>query len=222
MNKARKRLRRDLALPRPTLARLPLYYRRLMRALDEGTAVVSSQELGEAAGVPAAQARKDLCCVGDFGRPGVGYVADTLAEQLAEFLGLAADKQAIVVGAGRLGQALAAYTGFTRYGLQVMALFDISPSLFVQQPGQKPVLPMARLEEWFATHRVDVALITVPAFAAQAVADRLVTVGARALWNFTPRELVVPPYVYVQSEDLGTRSALISYHLRKQREEPEL
>lgn len=213
---------KDLSrLPRPTLARLPYYYRRLALALEEGQGVVSSEELGEAAYVPAAQARKDLSYLGEFGRPGVGYAAEPLAEHLADLLGIAHEKEAIVVGAGRLGTALAAYTGFARYGLRIEALFDIDPSKFHRRVGQRPILPMTQLEEWFRTHRVNLSLITVPAFAAQAVADRLVAAGARALWNFTPRELSVPPHVYVENEDLGTRLALVSYHIRLREEREE-
>jgi len=208
-------------LPGPTLARLPFYYRRLLRALDEGQEIVSSEDLGQAAGVPAAQARKDLSYLGEFGRPGVGYDAEALADHLADFLGLTRDRAAIVVGAGRLGMALAAYTGFARYGLHIEALFDIDPSKFKQRVGSKPILPMSSLGDWFQKHRVDLSIIAVPAFAAQAVADRLVEAGARALWNFTPREVQVPPHVYVQNEDLGTRLAIALYHLRLRDEEEE-
>jgi len=206
--------RDTIGLPRPTLARLPYYYRRLMRALDEGQAVVSSEELGDAADVPAAQARKDLSYLGEFGRPGVGYAVEPLADHLAEFLGLVREKEAIVVGAGHMGTALAAYTGFARYGLRITALFDIDPSKFNQRVGSRPILPASQLDDWFRTHQVDLSIITVPPFAAQAVADRLVSAGARAIWNFTPREVTVPPHVYVENEDLGTRLAIVTYHIR--------
>ncbi|MGC8839200.1 MAG: redox-sensing transcriptional repressor Rex [Anaerolineae bacterium] len=212
---------RATGLPGPTLARLPFYYRRLLRALDEGQEIVSSEDLGQEADVPAAQARKDLSYLGEFGRPGVGYNAESLADHLGEFLGLTRDRTAIIVGAGRLGMALAAYTGFARYGLHIEALFDIDPGKFKQRVGSKPILPMSSLGEWFQKHRVDLSIIAVPAFAAQAVADRLVEAGARAIWNFTPREIQVPPHVYVQNEDLGTRLAIALYHLRIREEEEE-
>jgi redox-sensing transcriptional repressor len=203
-------------LPRPSLGRLPFYYRRVLRSLDEGQEIISSEALGEAADVPAAQARKDLSYLGAFGRPGVGYAGEILAEQIEDVLGLHRDKEAIVVGAGRLGAALAAYSGFARYGLNISALFDIDPSKFNAEVGRHPVLPMSKLDDWFSDHQVDLSIITVPAFAAQAVADRLVAVGAKAIWNFTPRELVVPPSVLVKNEDLGTSAAIISYHLLQQ------
>lgn len=217
---ARKEARpsKTAGLPGPTLTRLPFYYRRLLRALDEGQEIVSSEDLGQAANVPAAQARKDLSYLGEFGRPGVGYVAESLADHLAEFLGLTQERTAIVVGAGRLGMALAAYTGFARYGLHIEALFDIDPGKFKQRVGSKPILPMSSLDEWFQKHHVDLSIIAVPAFAAQAVADRLVEAGARAIWNFTPREVQVPPHVYVQNEDLGTRLAIALYYLRLREE----
>lgn len=213
------RIRRPTNLPGPTLTRLPFYYRRLLRALDEGQHIISSEELGQAADVPAAQARKDLSYLGEFGRPGVGYAVEPLADHLAEFLGLSRERSAIIVGAGRLGMALAAYTGFPRYGLRIEALFDIDPSKFKERVGSRPILPMTKLEAWFQEHQVDLVIIAVPAFAAQAVADRLVEAGATALWNFTPRELRVPPHVYIQNEDLSTRLAIAMYRLRVREEE---
>ena len=104
------------SIPLPSLRRLPIYYRRLRSALDSGQTVISSQDLGDAADVPAAQVRKDLSHVGEFGRPGVGYDVAALAGCLESFLGLVNDKEAVLVGVGNLGRALVSYPGFTRYG----------------------------------------------------------------------------------------------------------
>ena len=117
-----------IGIPGPSLRRLPIYYRRLCQAVDAGERIVSSKALGDAAGVPDAQVRKDLSYLALDGRPGIGYDARSLAALLEEFLGLVNDKEAVLVGAGNLGMALAMYPGFVRYGLQIVALFDNDPA----------------------------------------------------------------------------------------------
>src|SRR5450756_490111 len=111
-------------VPTPTLNRLPLYYRYLLEAQELRLAVVSSEMLGDAAGVPAAQVRKDLAYLGEFGRPGVGYDVAEMRNKLARQLGLDVERAVVVVGAGRLGSAISAYRGFATYGLHIAALFD--------------------------------------------------------------------------------------------------
>jgi redox-sensing transcriptional repressor len=209
-----------LGVPRPSLSRLPLYYRFLVEAAGRGETVVSSDEMGQALGLPPAQIRKDLSYLREFGRPGVGYHAGALAGRIEELLGLASDKEAIVVGAGRLGQALAAYPGFAAYGLRIVALFDNDPVRIGQEVAGGTVFPLSRLQNLVPRLNVQMGIITVPADAAQQVADAMVEAGITAIWNFAPVRLVVPEGVWVENEDLASRLAMLSYHLAGRRPQP--
>jgi len=210
-------MKRQMGIPRPSLARLPIYFRRLLRTLDDNESVISSKELGLAANVPAAQVRKDLSHIGDLGRAGVGYDTRMLAATLEEFLGLANDKEAVVVGAGNLGRALAAYPGFERYGLRIVALFDNDPAKVGGAIADKQVLATTGLVSLVRRLQIKMGIITVPADNAQAVADLLVEAGVKVIWNFAPRRLAVPSYVLLESEDLAARLATLSYHITRQR-----
>ena len=202
-------------IPRPSLARIPLYYRRLLRALEDGEEVISSQALGEAAHVPAAQVRKDLNHLGELGRAGIGYDVHEVAETLHDFLGLKHDKEAIVIGAGNIGRALAAYPGFERYGLRIVALFDNDPIKIGAKIAGKPVYSLRRLGQIVRESDVRMGIVAVPADMAQEVVDAMVAAGIEAIWNFAPRSVSVPSHVLLESEDLAARIATLSYHMSR-------
>lgn len=202
-------------IPLPSLRRLPLYYRYLAQALQEGRAFVSSEELGQHAGVPGAQVRKDLNYLGETGRPGVGYDTKTLAALLEDFLGLVNDKEAVLVGAGNLGRALASYPGFARYGLQIVALFDNDPAKIGQTIAGREVLPVEKLTSLIRRLHIQMGIITVPAEAAQAVADAMVAGGIKVIWNFAPCRLTVPADVLVKNEDLAAELATLSHFIAR-------
>ena len=207
-------------IPLPSLRRLPFYYRRLVEALDEGAMVVSSEELGASAGVTGAQVRRDLSYIDEEGRPGIGYAARALASRLEEFLGLVNDKEAVLVGAGNLGRALASYTGFARYGLHIVALFDADPAKIDMPVGEHKVMPMAKLTDLVSRLHIQMGIITVPACAAQSVADAMVTAGIRIIWNFAPCRLVLPDSVLVKNEDLAAELATLSHHISRRTHRP--
>ncbi len=200
-------------IPRPSLSRLPLYYRYLVQAAGRGEKVVSSEEMGLALGLPAAQIRKDLTYLREFGRPGVGYGPHELAASLQRFLGLADDKEAILVGAGRLGQALAAYPGFAAYGLRIVALFDSDPAKIGQEVAGCRILPPEEMGGLVERLRIRMGVVTVPAEAAQAVAEAMVEAGIDTIWNFAPVRLQVPGGIWLENEDLAARLATLSYHI---------
>lgn len=202
-------------IPRPSLSRLPLYYRFLVRASEEGRSVVSSEEMGQALRLPAAQIRKDLSYLREFGRPGVGYPVGDLLASLEEFLGLANDKEAVLVGAGRLGQALASYPGFAAYGLRIVALFDCDPAKIGQEVAGRTVFPMTKLANLVERLHIQMGVITVPGQAAQEVADAMVAAGITAIWNFAPVRIHVPEGIWVENEDLASRLATLSYHIAR-------
>lgn len=202
-------------IPRPTLGRLPLYYRCLDEAARLGREVVSSEDIGRALGLPAAQVRKDLSYVRDLGRPGIGYQVRVLLASLKQCLGLTSDKEAIVVGAGRLGQALAAYPGFAAYGLRIVALFDHDPAKIGQQVAGCTIHPLADLPGLVQRLHIELGIITVPAPAAQTVADAMVEAGIVAIWNFAPVALTVPEGVQLENEDLAARLAVLSHYIAR-------
>jgi len=205
------------AIPLPSLRRLPVYYRRLLRALDEGQAIISSQELGDSAGVAAAQVRKDLSHVGEFGRPGVGYDVHGLAACLEEFLGLVNDKEAVLVGVGNLGRALVSYPGFAQYGLRIVALFDSDSAKVGQHIAGRKVLPVSKIGDLVRRLHIQMGIITVPRSAAQQVADAMIGGGIRVIWNFAPISLRVPDGVLVRNEDLAAELATLSHHIAAKR-----
>jgi len=208
---------RPVGIPAPSLRRLPIYYRRLVQALADGQVVMSSRELGDAAGVPDAQVRKDLGYLDYEGRPGVGYDVRELAAGLEDFLGLVNDKEAVVVGAGHLGTALALYGGFERYGLRIVALFDADPAKLGTLPDGRQILPVAKLTDLVSRLQVQIGIIAVPEQAAQEVAERLVAGGVRAIWNFAPCKLALPADVLVKNEDLAAELATLSHHISRRK-----
>lgn len=200
-------------VPTPTLNRLPLYYRYLLEAQELRLAVVSSEMLGDAAGVPAAQVRKDLAYLGEFGRPGVGYDVAEMRNKLAQQLGLDVEREVVVVGAGRLGSAISAYRGFATYGLHIAAIFDNNPDRIGARLSSLEVMDVSTLPGVVQERSIRIAILTVPASEAQAVAERLVKAGITAIMNFAPAKLELPAGVIVSNEDLAARLATLVFRL---------
>ena len=205
-------------VPTPSLNRLPLYYRYLLEAREQRLTVVSSEMLGDAAGVPAAQVRKDLGYLGEFGRPGIGYDVAEMQRRLAELLGLAAEREVIVVGVGRLGGAIASYPGFSTYSLRIVALFDQDPTKVGTKIGDREVLDVSELASFVKERSIQMAILAVPSSAAQKVANQLVVAGIKAILNFAPVKLEVPQGIVVSNEDLAARLATLSFRMTHGRE----
>ena len=197
------------------LKRLPGYLSYL-KSLPEGTATyISATALANALGMGEVQVRKDLAMVSDGGRPKVGYLRERLMDDISQFLGYDNTTDAIMIGAGKLGKALMAYKGFQEYGLNIQAAFDINPAKESADEG-KPVYHMDKLESYCRTHKVLMAIITVPGDQAQSVCDQLIRCGIKAVWNFAPTHLDVPPNILVQNENMATSLAVLSMHLQAQ------
>lgn len=208
---------REIGIPRPSLRRLPLYYRHLRDLSERNVGITSSEELGAAVNVPAAQVRKDLTFLGELGRPGVGYEVLSLAAQLEDILGIINDKEAVLVGAGKLGAALAGYAGFRKYGLDIVALFDIDPDKIGTEVGEKSIFPLHKLPNLVQRLNIQLGIIAVPASVAQEIADLMVAAGITVIWNFAPVNLKVPQDVWVENEDLASRLAMLSYQITQQK-----
>lgn len=210
------------AIPKATLERLPTYLRDLVGTLSRGEMLISSESLAEAANVHPAQVRKDLRYIGQSGTPGVGYDVRRLIYDTEEILGLSKPKEAVLAGAGRLGAALCQYPGFDRFGLKIVALFDIDESKVGGQVGDKPILPLAKLSDLPLRMGIRMGIICVPAEGAQNVADLMVAAGIKVIWNFAPTQLRVPADVFVRNEDLAAQLATLSYHLAQHQRQVQL
>lgn len=204
-------------LPRPALRRLPVYYRRLRQAVEEGVAFLSSADLALSADVSEAQVRKDLSYLDLSGRSGVGYNVIEMAAYLEEFLGLVNDKEAVIAGMGNLGRALVLYPGFSRYGLRIVAGFDRDPVKVGTQVAECHVLPIEKLPDLAQRMHIQMGIITVPAEAAQEVADLMVEGGIQVIWNFAPRRLTVPEGVVVKNQDLAVELATLSHWITQRK-----
>ena len=202
-------------ISKAVLKRLPGYLSYL-KSLPEGTATyISATALANALGMGEVQVRKDLAMVSDGGRPKIGYRRDGLVEDIEQFLGYDNTTDAILVGAGKLGQALMGYSGFEEYGLNILAGFDAKPVAEQTEEG-KPILPMEKMESFCAANKVLMGIITVPAEHAQTVCDQMIKSGIKAIWNFAPVHLEVPQGILVQTQNMATSLAVLSVHLQAQ------
>lgn len=200
-------------ISKSVLKRLPGYLSYL-KSIPEGQQIyISATALANALSMGEVQVRKDLAMVSDGGRPKVGYLRESLIEDISQFLGYDNTTDAILVGAGKLGQALLGYCGFEAYGLNILAAFDTNPKQNQSEDG-KPIFHLGELECFCRSHIVLMGIITVPAEYAQQVCDLLIKCGIKAIWNFAPVHLDVPPNILVQNENMATSLAVLSMHLQ--------
>ena len=197
------------------LKRLPIYLAYLKGLPKDSAAYISATSLANALGMGEVQVRKDLAMVSNGGRPKLGYLRENLMDDISQFLGYDNTTDAILVGAGKLGQALLGYNGFEAYGLNILAAFDIAPYSDKTEDG-KPILPMEELESFCRINKVLMGIITVPASHAQQVCDKLIACGIKAIWIFAPVHLDVPENILVQYENMATSLAVLSMHLQAQ------
>jgi len=199
----------------PTIRRLPSYLHLLKELHSKGLDYVSGTFLGRELDYEPIQVRKDLAITGVVGKPGVGFYIPELIQGIENFLNWDNTTDAVLVGAGSLGTALLGYEGFKKYGLNIVAVFDANPSKVGQTIHGRTVFPMDKLIDLVERMHIHIGIITVPAFAAQKVADMLVESGIRGIWNFTPTKVQVPEEVTVQNEDLSSGLAVLSVKMAK-------
>ena len=200
-------------VPRSTIARLPQYLRFLRDAEAAENHYLSGTRIASALKIEPAQVRKDLAVTGIASRPGVGFRTSELIYAIEQYLGWNNTTDALLVGAGHLGAALAGYAGFQRYGLNIVAVFDIDDRKVGRKLSGKPVYPFDQIAAKAQEMHVHMGIITVPSGAAQEVAGVLVLAGIRAIWNFTSVELDVPANVVVEKTDLAASLAVLSRRL---------
>lgn len=196
-----------------TVRRLSLYLRFLEEFEGQGIETVSSGALAARGGTTSAQVRKDLSFFGSFGKRGLGYSVPELVQALRQILGLTRPYRVALIGAGKIGSALVQNRGFRRRGFEFVAIFDRDPAKVGQLLGEVRVEDVAQLEATLGRQSADIAVLVTPADAAQSVADRLVRLGFKAILNFAPLQLVVPPDVTVKTVNLALELEALAYHL---------
>jgi redox-sensing transcriptional repressor len=200
-------------IPDIIISRLPIYLRALQRMLEHGIQSTSSQELGEKVGISAAQIRKDLSQFGEFGKQGTGYYIPFLVDKLKHILHVDRLWDVAVVGMGDIGHAIARYQGFTNRGFCVTLLFDNDPAKVGDKVGDLVVLDIKELVSAIRSEEIKIAMLAVPAVAAQPVADKLVEAGVKSILNYAPVSLSLPAHVRLQYIDPVIGLQRMTYYL---------
>jgi len=200
-------------IPKKTIYRLLLYSRCLERPGACQAPTISSQTLAKLAGVKPEQVRKDLAFCGQIGKRGQGYEVGLLRSRLESMLKHASLRPVVIVGVGNLGSALLRYDGFLREGFEIAGAFDLVDGREIVHAGLR-VQPMGLLRQFISDHEVRIAILCVPATAAQEVAEQLVSYGIRAILNFAPIVLQVPPEVTVNSVNLAIELESLGYFVQ--------
>lgn len=201
-------------IPDIIVGRLPRYLQVLTRMMEEGITNTSSQDLGKRIGISAAQIRKDLSQFGEFGKQGTGYSVPYLVDQLQTILKVKKVWDVILIGVGDLGHAIARYQGFANRGFRIVAVFDNNPQKIGTQVGAFKIMDIAEIADFVRKSNVKIAMLTVPASAAQQVAEQLVSAGIKAILSYAPIPLNLPPDIRIEYIDLIIQLQHISYYLK--------
>jgi redox-sensing transcriptional repressor len=205
----------QIIISKATIDRLPLYFRTLRLAQDEGIDIISSDELGRRLSITPEQIRKDLASFGQFGKKGVGYYVNELKRNVGEILGLDNHWNIAVVGIGHLGAALANYQNFVTLGFNLVALFDQDPNIIGATVNHVKVEDISQLDMIIKQRNIQIGIIAVPAAFAQGIADQFVKAGIRGIWNFAPIKMKVPQSMHIVNEDLSVGLSSLSYHITR-------
>lgn len=196
-----------------TVRRLSAYLRFLEDYEHRGLTTISSEELAKRGGTTSAQVRKDLSFFGSFGKRGLGYSVPELAGRLREILGLGKEWRVIIVGAGKIGAALAQYRGFRQRGFNILAAYDNNPEKIGRRLEGIQVRDIAQLEQDIRREHPDIVVLTAPAEEAQSLVDRVVEAGVKAILNFAPTQLHAPSDVSVKTVNMAMELEGLSFAL---------
>ncbi len=202
-------------MPETLVRRLPAYYRQLTELEQEGVTEISSFKLAEHMGLTDSQIRHDLNSFGGFGRRGLGYQVATLKKSIGDIMDINREHSMVIVGAGRIGSAVANYPGFKEAGFVVTALFDIDPKLIGKKIGGIPVLDAKKLQKYLAETGTDIVVIATPASEAQQTLDHVGGTKIRGVWNFVPITLTPPEGVVVINVHLTDSLMALSFRMHE-------
>lgn len=200
-------------ISKAVIRRMPRYYRYLGELLENGVERISSGELSERMQVTASQIRQDLNNFGGFGQQGYGYNVQFLYDEIGKILGLTEVHNVALFGVGNLGQAIANYVSFEKLPFHMIGLFDVDEKKKGRIVSGIPVMMLDEFEDFNKTHRVEIAVLTLPKDAAMPVAEHLVDLGIRAFWNFAHVDLKVPKGVVVENVHLSESLMQLSYNM---------
>lgn len=206
----------DLQVPKAVVSRLSLYLRELQHLVRDGQETTSSTQLGKLLGFTDAQVRKDLAYFGQFGYPGIGYRCSELIDAIKRILGTNQPWPLAIVGLGNLGRALLGYRGFQQQGFRIVAAFDTDPAKVGKLVDGIPVYHLDDVERVVKEHQIRLAIIAVPATAAQRVADALVAANIEGILNFAPVMLNLPKHVRTVGVDLAIELEQLSFSVVNQ------
>ncbi len=196
------------------IRRLPRYFRYLRELIRSGRSRISSAELSQMMQVTASQIRQDLNCFGGFGQQGYGYNVNYLYAKISELLGVGEGYNGIIIGAGNLGQALVRNRMFERRGVDIVALFDVDPTIVGKQFGGVEVHHINELESFCAENPVDIAVMTLPKDVVDEAISRIEALGIHGIWNFTGKELQTSDETVCEDVYLGDSLMTLCYELR--------
>lgn len=198
------------------IKRLPRYFRYLRELLSSDILRISSSELSKLMHVTASQIRQDLNCFGGFGQQGYGYNVKYLYGKISEILGVTQNYNAVIIGAGNLGRALASSQIFKKRGVQLTALFDVDPKLIGSEICGYTVHSMDDIEKFNAEKHIDIAVLTIPKEVVCETAERLAGIGIRGLWNFASREIELPQTdIIIENVHMGDSLMTLCYELNQ-------
>lgn len=202
------------------IRRLPRYYRFLSELEAQGVDKISSTKLADVMSSTASQIRQDLNCFGGFGQQGYGYNVTYLYARICELLGVSAGFQAVIIGGGNLGRALAKNEMFEKRGVDVVAIFDVDEALVGTTVNDIPILHIDEFERYAATHTVDMAVLTLPKAQALEMAQRIAETDIGGIWNFTGQELdSIDGNLIVENVHLGDSLMTLNYRLNSRNKE---
>ncbi len=206
-------INRDEVSP-AVIKRLPRYFRYLRELLSSDILRISSSELSKIMHVTASQIRQDFNCFGGFGQQGYGYNVKYLYGKISEILGVTQNYNAVIIGAGNLGRALASSQTFRKRGVQLKALFDVNPEVIGTDISGYNILPMSELEQFNAENHIDIAVLAIPREVAMETAERLSQLGIRGLWNFASCEIELPNSdMVIENVHMGDSLMTLCYEL---------
>lgn len=204
---------KTLKIPEATIIRLSVYSRHLTEVDRKGVITISSGDIAEGVGVSPAQVRKDLAYFGEFGTRGVGYNVKDLHRHILKILGLSQDWSVTLVGIGNLGLALSTYKGFRERGFIITSIFDNDPKKIGTTINGVEVMSTDKLVDIVAANKTQIGIIAAPSPVAQEVADKLVGAGVKAILNFAPVVLNVPPEVELRNVDLAVNLEVLTFNV---------
>ena len=203
----------DKKISEKVINRLTLYHCILQDFITKGEEYISSKQIATLLNIDDSQVRKDINILNNSGKSRVGYIVKELKTSIEKTLGFSKTKQAVIIGAGNLGMALAKYDNFTSYGLNILALFDNDETKIGKEINSKKILNIEELPKFATEHGVEIAILTVPGKYAQKTAEFITKSNIKYIWNFTPTVLEVPSGIQVWNENLMGNFLQFTYNI---------